>query len=49
MLALISVKKRGLFTLVLLPQLFAGSNLDEDERVVYVGFVAPSMCLRLFR
>ena len=46
MLAVIWMRKREreLFTLVLLSQLCAGSNLDEEERVVYFSFVALAMC-----
>ena len=40
------MRKRELFILVVLPQLYAGNNIDEDERVVYFDDVAPTMCRR---
>ena len=44
MIAVISRRKRELFTLVLLPQLCDDGSLEEEERVVIFGFVAPTMC-----
>ena len=42
-MAIVSKRKRELFSLVLLSQLCDGGSLEEEERVVYFGIVAPNM------
>ena len=44
MLAIISMRKRELFTLVLLPQLCDGGNLDEVERELFTLILLPQLC-----